>query len=302
MISIARSLAEASTKYARRAIESYVGGDFEDFYLSAGISLEQAMKSRLARINIAFIAPDRNFKSALALWVTREDVSQLPLGTQTIGGAEALARINQIEPSFNRHAESVKQILRFRNGEAHVGAPGATAHRRVFADFAGALTSLLRVPAEEFWGEHEELIRIAVDDTAADVAKEVSEKLAGARISYRDRYEALGASQREALLAIAEQDANRQAQDDTLVMDCPACSSPALLHGENFVEFDVDYDHREMVELSAYPYIEFRGQQLECPACGLELDGQEEVEAAGLDAVFVNDHADVDEYMREYYS
>ena len=136
MPSINQSLSDGATKYSLRAVASYLEGDFEDFYLAAGIAIEQAMKSRLARENVAFIAPDKNFKAALALWNTQNDVSKLPFGTRTIGGVEALDRTRDIEPSFERHANSTRDILRFRNGEAHIGAPGSTEHRRFFASFA----------------------------------------------------------------------------------------------------------------------------------------------------------------------
>lgn len=300
--SVARSLAEAATRYAHRAVASYIRGDYEDFYLSAGIALEQAMKARLARANVAFIAPDRHFRSALALWQTRDDVSKLPIGTRTIGGSEALERVKELEPGFDRHVESVRQVLRFRNGEAHLGAPGSSEHRRVFSDFARALTSLLRVAPAEFWGEHNNLIELAVDDSTAAVAREVAEKMSRATLTFRQRFDHLGEEQRTTLLDLAAHHADRQANDALLVWECPGCGhESALLSGENFVEFDVEWDHRDRVQVDASPFIEFRGHFLDCALCDLELDGLEELEAAGMDPVFPNDEADLDEYMRDYY-
>ena len=175
MTSIARALADSATRYAHRAVDNYVADDLVDFYLSAGIAIEQAMKARLARENIAFIAPDRAFTSAVELWRTRDDIKLLPVGTKTIGGAEAVARVAVIEKAFSPHADSVKEILRFRNGEAHIGAPGASDYRKVFVDFVAAITALLQVAPDVFWGKHSDLVRVTLDENSADIAREVTE-------------------------------------------------------------------------------------------------------------------------------
>src|SRR4051812_855664 len=98
--SIARALADAATRYAHRAVDAFIQEEFADFYLSAGIALEQAMKARLARENASFLAPDRGFKSAVVLWKTRADVDRLPVGTKTVGGVEAFRRVTELEPLF----------------------------------------------------------------------------------------------------------------------------------------------------------------------------------------------------------
>ncbi len=302
MSSIAHALAESASRYAHRAVDNYVGNDLGEFYLAAGIAIEQAMKSRLARDNVVFIAPERSFTSAVELWRTRDDIGSLPVGTKTIGGADAVARVAIVERRFAPHAESVKEILRFRNGEAHIGAPGASDHRRVFVDFLAAIATLLEVPGEDFWGVHAELVRVTLDENAAGVARKVTERLAGAAATYRRRFDALDEHQRSSLIDLAGHDAEQRRSDDALVQECPGCGTEAaLLHGDNSVEVDIDVDHREGVIIGAGHYVEFQAQYLECLACGLELDGQEELEAAGLETVFPNDAADTDTYLRQYY-
>lgn len=302
MTSIMEALADSAARYAHRAVDNYVDNDLGDFYLTAGIAVEQAMKARLARDNIAFIAPDRGFKSAVELWRTRDDIESLPVGTRTIGGADAVERVAVVEKAFAPHADSVKELLRFRNGEAHVGAPGASDHRKVFVDFLSAITALLNVQADVFWGVHTELVRVTLDKNSADVAREVAQRLAAGAATYRRRFDALDEHQRSSLRALAEQDAEHRESDEALVRMCPACSiEAALLHGDNSVEVDIDVDHREGVIIGAGHYVEFRARDLECLACGLELDGPEQLEAAELETVFPNDAADTDTYLREYY-
>lgn len=302
MTSIVDALAKSAMKYAHRAVEHYVNGEHADFYLTAGIALEQAMKFRLAGENILFIAPDRSFTSAVELWRTREDIDSLPVGTKTIGGAEAVARVGVVEKTFLPHVESVREILRFRNGEAHIGAPGSVDHRKVFADCLAAVNALLRVPDDAFWDPHSDLVRVTLDETTAIVARHVAEKLGAAAATYRRRFSSLDEHQRSSLVHLAEGDAARRQSDESLLRECPACGmDAALLHGENAVEVDIDVDHREGVIVGTGHYVEFRADSLDCLACALELDGQEELEAAGYELAFPNDDADTDMFLREYY-
>lgn len=300
--SIVQSLGDAATRYAHRAVESFVGHELTDFYLSAGIALEQAMKTRLARENIAFIGPDRAFKSTAALWKAQHDVGQLPIGTRTVGGAEAFDRVKYLEPSFARHKTVVEDVLRFRNGEAHIGAPGSTDHRVAFVAFLTALSELLRVSMEAFWGEHAEFVQVLIDETAAELDKRVREKVARGRLVFKERYSKLGAEQREALLRLVEQETRQQLSDRVLERNCPVCSSPCLLSGDNNVEFELDWDHREDVATGGRVYVDFHAHSLKCRACDLELDGEDELKVARVETVLVNDVVDLDEYMREYYT
>ena len=47
------------------------------------------------------------------------------------------------------------------------------------------------------------------------------------------------------------------------------------------VEMDEDWDHHERVPVGVYPYFTFIPSGLRCNACGLELDGRDEMDAAG---------------------
>ena len=104
------------------------------------------------------------------------------------------------------------------------------------------------------------------------------------------------------MIALAEQDAEHKQSEEALLWECPACGTEAaLLQGDNSLEVDVDVDHREGIIVAAGHYVEFQAGYLECLACGLELDGQEALEAAGIETVIPNDSADIDAYLRSYY-
>ncbi len=46
--------------------------------------------------------------------------------------------------------------------------------------------------------------------------------------------------------------------------------------------------------------IQFAGHYIECGARGLELEGSQELEAAGIDHTWPNDEADLDEWLADY--
>jgi hypothetical protein len=299
--STAEALAKTAQKYARRAVSSFIDNDHNDFYLAAGVALEQALKARLAREDVLFIAPANEFRSAVALQRTADDFKLLPFGTRTVGGADAVARVTILDRSFLPHSETALQILKFRNGEAHIGAPGSTEHQKMFGGFLAALTTLVGTPNDEFWGHHVDLVRVALDKNAAQVAKVVAQKLAVARGIWRQRFESLDDEQRKGLLALIEQQADAESSEEALRRECPACSGPAVLYGDNSVEFDIDVDHRSGDIIGGGPFLEFRATDLRCKACNLTLASEEELDATDIETVFPNDEVDSDELLREYY-
>jgi hypothetical protein len=268
--SIADSLAASAATYGRKAARAYVDGAVGDFYLFAGTALEHAMKSRLAAENVAFIAPEGAFKFAVALNAANADISQLPVGTRTIAAAQALTRVVEVDPTMGRHAEAVLLVLRFRNGEVHIGSRGRNDDRAAFAAFAAALTGLLRGQPDSLWGEHAEVVRIAVDENVAMVHKVVAEKLGGARVRYRQRFDGLEEDVADQLLALFERERRYMHDDGDASVDCPACEGPARCYP--------DIQAEEDGTLTVIPAV-----GLECLACGLHLATVDELEAAGVD-------------------
>ena len=59
-------LRKRATEYAKRAMTEYVGTNYHDFFLFAGLGIELALKSKLAEENVAFLAPDGRFAAAIA--------------------------------------------------------------------------------------------------------------------------------------------------------------------------------------------------------------------------------------------
>jgi hypothetical protein len=166
-------LATNAAANAHKAIEYYVSQDYPEFFLRGGIALEQAMKARLARENAAFLAPQEKFPAARHPWRAREDVSKVPTRTATVTAKVTLERVVVLEPSFSAHESGMREILRYRNGEAHFGTVDSSMHRRLVVNFLRATNALLCVDPSVFWRPHEVLLRTIIDEQAAEVDREL---------------------------------------------------------------------------------------------------------------------------------
>lgn len=294
-VAVRRALADSATKFAHRAVDAHLDGEHEHFYLFAGVALEHATKSSLARLNVAFIAD--NFATSRALFYAEEDASKVPVSARTIGGAEAVKRAATFVPQFAEHQVAVAKLMDSRNGLAHLGLHGSSDHGQALADMARAITSLLQIDADEFWGPHAELIRTVIDETVDARSKVVATKIRAAQRRFRERFGSLDEAERRVVLATRGAWRTSDLESHTCV--CPACDQKAMMSGENVEQYDVDVDHRENIILSAGLFLEFRAQSFLCAICGLELEGAEELSAAGLETAFPNEDIDVDEYMAE---
>jgi hypothetical protein len=63
-------------------------------------------------------------------------------------------------------------------------------------------------------------------------------------------------------------------------------------------DWDIDYDRDGLPE-ARWPVLTFFAGTLECNACGLVLDGSEEIKAAALETSWMNDWIDLETWMQE---
>lgn len=298
MDSLARSLGNSAEQYALRAVRAHIDDDLDDFYLCAGIGLEHATKAHLAGKNPTFLAdganPAKRWESMRLLHRFAADIQDLPVDrVVTIGGAEAVGRAADVSAEFAPYRSSALELVRFRNGEAHLGMHGGGDPTKALADFARAI-SLLRIEPEEFWGEHAELVRATIDETVSDTERRVAHAIAGARQSFRSTYDNLDEPERQFL--IQRREAETDDNVDTHTFECPSCGHLAELTGDVKEEYDVDYDHRERVAVSAHLYLDFYPQSLDCRVCGLVLRDRDELDAAGIPEMFTHEEFDIVEY------
>ena len=299
--SLRTSLSESAASYATRALEAYVMDDLSDFVLFAGIAIEHAAKAKLARANPAFLA-GRDFRSTVALSRASDDVRKLPPGTKTVGAAEALSRAAALEPSLSSHLDAAQEVIALRNGEAHLGLGDENQRRRVFVVFLRVIQGLLRVDPAKFWAPYVEVVETTLDEHVAEVDRLVKRTVAAASLAFKTRFAELGEPELGALLTVLEHQRDAEIDgEESVAIACPVCDSPAVSHGHTEqIGWDVDYDKEGNLE-GGNPILTFFAGNLECRACGLELDGEEEIVAAGIDASWDNDQIDIDAWMAEAY-
>jgi hypothetical protein len=298
-VTLVDALATSAAKYAHRALAAYVDDELNDFYFFGGVALEKAIKARLGRENPVFVA-SRNFPSAVALWRARDDIRKLPTGTMTIGGKEGVERLTALEPPFAPLASGVQEILVYRNGEAHVGVVDETQRRRGLVSFLRAVNYLLRHHPDTFWHPHGDLVRVALDENAKAISQKVAFAVGRAKQRYHQRVDALDPGHREGFDAVVLSEVERQLADDIQQLECPACASPATIQGENYVEAEPAFGKEGDIE-GVDAWIEFHARSFKCGACGLELQGDDELRAAGLETMWLNETIGREEFLQEYY-
>jgi hypothetical protein len=298
--SLLGSLASSAADYAHRALEAYVTGHQADFYVYGGFAVELALKARLVRSNPAFIAPREQFLAAVAFTKASRDVSLVPPGTPSVGAVESLRRVIALDPAIKHDLTGTEELFRLRNSVAHLGTIDETMERRTVVSFLRAINALLRKAPETFWSPHEEFVRTVLDETSAESVRAATAKVAAARMHYEQRRKLLSTEEAVALDALLEAEVKRGSGDETFIVECPACGSNVLLSGENSLEWEPEYDNDGVS--GASPWILFSAQYLYCGACGLELDGAEELEAVGVDWNWQNEEADLDEWLADHYA
>ena len=289
--SLRHSLALSAEKYCKRALAAFVSDEDSDFFLFAGIAVEQALKARLAGENAAYLAPDRHFRSTVALTRAAKDIESLPAGTRTVGGAEAFRRAVEVDAALKAHEHAVPELLAFRNGEAHLGMIDASKRRAAAVSFFRVINARLKKKPGSFWGPHQGLVKTLLDEDAEATAQAVAIKLSAARVRL-DELRALG-DQFEYVRASAERLMQVKQDDRSLPRSCPVCGAEALLVGTNDVVFSMEEDDWEL----SRPEVHLFASRFRCDLCGLDLSGHEEIDEADLPSIVANAALNPEDFM-----
>jgi hypothetical protein len=169
--------------------------------------------------------------------------------------------------------------------------------KRDFADFLGPT--------------HDKFAAGVLSDRRDTIRKEVQEKFATARRAYAERSEEWKAERPEKVRLLTEQWLSANQLRKTC--KCPVCSNTAVMSGESVgrgparVDEDAGTIKREVRVL---PNV------LGCPFCSLRLDGFQEMNEAGLGAIYTveeeedpieffgidpEEHVDVNKLVKDYF-
>ena len=213
---------------------------------------------------------------------------------------EAIERAGRFVPTVVALVPSLELLVLVRNGVAHLGEATADDGDDVLVPYLKAseeLRGALDLDREAYWGEFVELVDSALKENVEKARLRAESALAIARQEFEKRFGALDEPTRTAMLRVVE---NNPEKYDEQLIDCPACGTQALVFGSVKVEFDEDWDYHEGVLLGVHPYFMFIPSSPRCNACGLELDGTDEMDVAGIAEPWQLDDVDERDRGREF--
>lgn len=255
-------------------------GDFEsdswEYALWSGLTLELLARAALSNISPALLADtDKSWSSLFhALGFAPREEKFAP---RSVSISEVFKRLAAIVPHFSKEYENFG-ILHTgrRNAELHSGEPAfdgikGSAWQAHFYQTCDVLLSSMGMTLRDFFG-HEEanvakrLIAAATDEDAKATKGEVA--------AHQKVWVAKSEKDRSTLGAQAAVWATRQAGHR---VNCPACSSHALVFGEAISAPIQKLNNGLIIETQ-----EYLPNRFECIACGLRIVGLSRLTVAGV--------------------
>jgi hypothetical protein len=280
---LSAQLAESSARFARSALQAQ-HDDHRVFLLHAATALEHLAKAVLARRHPSLIAASNDFESLLHACGESTAARRPRSKMRTINAADAIGRAGRFVPTVDALVPDLELLILVRNGVAHLGEASSDDADDVLVPYLKASEELraeLDLDRAVYWGEFVDLVDSALKENVEKARLRVETALAIARQEFERRFGALDDATRRAMLRVIEAGYAPEKYDEQL-LDCPACDTPALVFGSVKVEMDEDWDHHDGVLIGVHPYFTFIPSGLRCSACGLELEGRDEMDAAGI--------------------
>jgi hypothetical protein len=276
------------------SLRQYAAHDFNRFGIEAGVAVELAAKAVLVAINPCLIADPRHFESMLALSGHGQAVSLQAI--RTIGCIEALKRVSRIIPLIR--VSPLEPLAEARNGALHlVGTDSGTAFR-LLAPYIDALKTMgetLNVNFDDMFGEYSDLAKGVLQQSVEEAQIRVTAKVAHAKQLFAERYGDMHGEGLKTVIRAVEATYLLTAYDEML-SDCPACGHMAKLIGHHsFREWDYDSDEEGNV-VSRTAIVDLYVEELRCAVCGLELQGEDELTAAGIETAIELDDVDSSDF------
>lgn len=280
-------LRKGASRFSRMAVRDYLARDWTAFFVHAGTGLEQLAKAYLASIDPSLVADGRSFDSLLHACGKGVHARTPREAMRTIGAADALTRCGQILPAIANMREEVDVLVQSRNGAIHIGeASGRRAERSLIA-FLRASRQLLGEGGWDesaYWGKFKDFVDTRLSESANAARIRVASLVAKAQVEFDQRFARIDEEMRKAMLATIIATYVPSSDEDQM-LDCPACGTEVMASGSLEVDWQPEFERDEFedpVISDVYPEVSFFPGHLDCRACGLVLDGQEELVAAGV--------------------
>jgi hypothetical protein len=282
---------------ARNAMEQYADAKLHRFAREATRALELGAKAALAKITPVLIADPRSIDSQLHLARHPGARSKGVRRIRTISCREALERVTRLAPTLR--VEDVEPLISVRDGTTHYLAEAEALESLVipFLTTFLLLQQQLELSDEDVFGSYAELVSFVRESHTKEVDRKIATKIARARHMFESRYAHLNADSRKVVLRAIEANITLDKYDEQTIR-CPACDSAGVISGQHKLESweaDVDEDGGTY----AYPVVTLFAYQFKCPVCGLHLEGDHELFAAGLETALGVENADPEDFWED---
>ncbi|MES9519767.1 hypothetical protein [Streptomyces capoamus] len=264
----------SAKKAAHLAMGDHGRGDYSEFALHAGVSVEHLAKATLFSKNPIYIAEMRNADMLLYFG------GDLPLPmkkVRTVGAKEAIARLRRI--GVLPGDDDLDLLIEMRNGAAHASSDGNEAKEKVltFARTVQALLDHLGEKLVTFWDRWTEAVWSAVNEQEDEVFRDMRLRITHARHAFDDRFKGLPDHVKQNALApsgptledvLSTPLGITSNGNPALLVSggaCPACTGPTVLRFERTFQ--------EGTKTSYAP------TALGCHLCTFRAEGYEEMAA-----------------------
>lgn len=285
-------------------MRDYLDGEMAGFCAHAGTALEQLAKAYLASFDPTLVVDGRSFDSLLHACGKGRHARVPASLMKTITMDEALKRCGQILPVIENLRGDLQRLIDARNGAIHVGAVEESEKLKMLVPFLHASRHLLGEGGfdDRYWGEFDDVVELRVAEVTEAAVVAVKEAMIGARLRFEARFGHLGADVLPPVLRAVEAGYSPDKYEQQLI-DCPVCSTLGLASGSIDVDWRPDWDHADGEDYIAgvYPVVTFFPGDFECRACGLKLDGEAELDAAGMDISWLLDDVDTADFAGDLY-
>jgi predicted RNA-binding Zn-ribbon protein involved in translation (DUF1610 family) len=269
---------KARVAVVRAQDEEYDAGDRGLWYV---LALEYLARASLAKVHPVLLADPQEGKNILyAFGVPTDRPKSVPAKTVFLRCQSLLAGFT--EEDFKLSVA----LSELRNEELHsAGLPFEAyplrAWQAEFYRIAQKLCEALGQRLVDLFGTDEAAAaELMLEHRASEVLHEVKEAISASRTAFM----ALLADDQQSRREMAATSRLLPRNPPTTRVDCPACGSSALLRGEGTREMAATFDEETgdvLVRTIAVPV------GLECPACGLDLQGHARISAAEIGGEFV---------------
>jgi hypothetical protein len=285
----AEALYNKAQRYAQRMIGAHE--DDWEYALWSSLSLELLARSALSNVNPALLADPENWSNLYyALGFTPTEARFSP---KSIPVSEVIKRFGSIFPSFNQELQSFCTVhTGRRNAELHSGETPLDGVSRSswlprFYQACSAILASMDLDLEDFVGNEEAEVAQKLIDAATD---ESAKAVRGDVAAHRKVWLAKDHKEQAGLLDGARAFATRSAGHRVV---CPACGSPALVHGEAINAPTKRLEDDLIIESQDHLPTHFQ-----CVACGLKVLGLSRLNAIGLGDRFTTTYSfDAAEYF-----